>query len=158
MFVSRAQSIKEDWERERARNESRKLLKIKHIQHESIVYNPVSKIAIKSGEKTDLEDHQLFDTALIDIRAISVLYRSVASVSLQTRCVIEGDKQLRLLSEFSTSFCRWSLHCKVKSTDSGKKLPGCQARNQRVAIHGHPPSVFVKDPSSQCRKASYSMD
>lgn len=71
---------------------------------------------------------------------------------------MEGDRQPHLLYEFSISFCVWSLYSKVKSTDSGKKLPGYQAHNQSVAIWGQPPSVFIKDPASQCRKASYSME
>lgn len=34
---------------------------INHIQHKSVVYNPVSKTGIKSREKTGLESHQLCD-------------------------------------------------------------------------------------------------
>lgn len=126
MFVSRALNIIEDWEREQAWNESRRLCEINHIQHKSVVYNPVSKTDIKSREKTGLENHQLCDLALIDIGALSVLCRSTVSVSLQTWCVM-GDVQLHLLSKFSTSFCVWSLHCKAKFIDSGKKLLGWHA-------------------------------
>lgn len=76
--------------------------KIKHIQYESIVYNPVSKTAVKSGEKNRFRK---LSNYLIDVGAVSVLYRSTAPVSLKI-CVIENDTQLlHLLSEFSPSFC-----------------------------------------------------
>ena len=64
----------------------------------------------------------LFDLVLTNIWAISVLYLSTASFSLEIRCVIKSNTQLHLFSEFSASFQAWSLHCKLEFTKILEKL------------------------------------